>query len=375
MAAATILVVDDNPENLTVLGELLSPEFRVLAASSGQRALDLIRSGAHPDVMLLDIMMPEMSGFEVLARLRADPETPYLPVIFVTALGAAADEERGLDSGAADYISKPFRPAVVLARVRAHVEIKRARDRLADQNVSLDAEVRRRMAETQHIQDISIHALARLAETRDNETGNHLRRTQEYVRTLAEALKDHPRFAPVLDAATITLIAKSAPLHDIGKVGIPDSILLKPGKLTPAEWEIMKTHSALGAEAIEQAERDSDRPVAFLKHAKDIARYHHEKWNGKGYPEGLAGDAIPVSARIMALADVFDALISRRAYKEPMSYAAAREVIINDRGSHFDPDIVDSFIGRFDAFRGIAERYADSEAMVHSKAASLRGVA
>ena len=375
MAAATILVVDDNPENLTVLGELLSPEFRVLAASSGQRALDLIRSGAHPDVMLLDIMMPEMSGFEVLARLRADPETPYLPVIFVTALGAAADEERGLDSGAADYISKPFRPAVVLARVRAHVEIKRARDRLADQNVSLDAEVRRRMAETQHIQDISIHALARLAETRDNETGNHLRRTQEYVRTLAEALKDHPRFAPVLDAATITLIAKSAPLHDIGKVGIPDSILLKPGKLTPAEWEIMKTHSALGAEAIEQAERDSDRPVAFLKHAKDIARYHHEKWNGKGYPEGLAGDAIPVSARIMALADVFDALISRRAYKEPMSYAAAREVIINDRGSHFDPDIVDAFIGRFDAFRGIAERYADSAAMVHSKAASLRGVA
>jgi putative two-component system response regulator len=259
--------------------------------------------------------------------------------------------------------------------VRAHVEIKRARDRLADQNVHLDAEVSRRMAETQHIQDVSIHALARLAEIRDIETGNHLRRTQEYVRTLAEALKDHPRFAPVLDAATILLIAKSAPLHDIGKVGIPDSILLKPGKLTPAEWVIMRTHSALGAEAIEHAERDSDRPVAFLKHAKEIARSHHEKWNGKGYPEGLAGDAIPVSARIMALADVFDALISRRVYKEPMSYAAAREIIINDRGSHFDPDIADAFIDRFDVFTAIAERYADSEAAVEAKLARLQGAA
>jgi len=375
MAAATILVVDDNTENLTVLGELLSPEFRVLAANSGKRALDLIALGARPDVMLLDIMMPEMSGFEVLERLRADPAAPYMPVIFVTALGAAADEERGLASGAADYITKPFRPAVVLARVRAHVEIKRARDRLTDQNFHLDAEVSRRMAETQHIQDVSIHALARLAEIRDNETGNHLRRTQEYVRTLADALRNHPRFASVLDAATITLIAKSAPLHDIGKVGIPDSILLKPGKLTPAEWVIMKTHSALGAEAIEHAERDSDRPVAFLKHAKEIARSHHEKWNGKGYPEGLAGEAIPVSARIMALADVFDALISRRVYKEPMSYAAAREIIVNDRGVHFDPDVVDAFIDRFDAFQEIAERYADSEAMVNAKAASLLGVA
>jgi len=375
MGTATILVVDDNPENLTVLGELLSPEFRVLAANSGKRALDLISRGARPDVMLLDIMMPEMSGFEVLERLRTDPAAPFIPIIFVTALGAAADEERGLASGAADYITKPFRPAVVLARVRTHVEIKRARDRLADENIHLDAEVSRRMADTQHIQDVSIHALARLAEIRDNETGNHLRRTQEYVRTLADALKDHPRFAAVLDAATIALIAKSAPLHDIGKVGIPDSILLKPGKLTPAEWEIMRTHSALGAEAIEHAERDSDRPVAFLKHAKEIARSHHEKWNGKGYPEGLAGDAIPLSARIMALADVFDALISRRVYKEPMSYAAARDIIINDRGSHFDPDIVDAFIDRFDAFTEIAEQYADSKAMVNAKAASLRGVA
>jgi putative two-component system response regulator len=375
MDPATILVVDDNAENLTVLGELLSPEFRVLVANGGQRALELIGSGSRPDLILLDIMMPGISGYEVLERLRADLSTPYMPVIFVSALDSAADEERGLVIGAADYISKPFQPAVVLARVRTHVELKRARDRLADQNTFLDAEVARRMAETQHIQDVSIHALARLAEIRDPETGNHLLRTQEYVRTLANALKDHPRFAPVLDAGTIVLIAKSAPLHDIGKVGIPDSILLKPGKLTPAEWEIMRTHARLGAEAIEHAEHDSENPVAFLDFAKEIARCHHEKWNGQGYPEGLAGDAIPVSARLMALADVFDALISRRVYKEPMSYGAAREIIVSDRGSHFDPDIVDAFVTHFDAFCAIAERYADSEAAVVAKLASVRGCA
>jgi putative two-component system response regulator len=374
LSPATILIVDDITENLSVLGELLSPEFRVLTANGGQRALDILGGGARPDLVLLDIMMPGMSGYEVLERMRADPAIPYVPVIFVTALGAAADEEHGLLVGASDYISKPFRPAVVLARARAHVEIKRARDRLSEQNTYLDAEVCRRMAETQHIQDVSIRALARLAEIRDYETGNHLLRTQKYVAVLAQALKGHPRFAEVLDDQMIKLMAKSAPLHDIGKVGIPDSILLKPGKLTPAEWAVMKTHARLGAEAIEHAESDSERPVAFLRVAKDIARYHHEKWNGSGYPDGLAGGAIPASARIMAIADVFDALISRRVYKEPMSFEEAREIIIKDRGTHFDPDIVDAFIANFDTFRGIAERYADTKATVLAKFASLSGV-
>jgi putative two-component system response regulator len=374
LSPATILIVDDITENLSVLGELLSPDFRVLTANGGQRALDILGGGARPDLVLLDIMMPGMSGYEVLERMRADPAIPYVPVIFVTALGAAADEEHGLLVGASDYISKPFRPAVVLARARAHVEIKRARDRLSEQNTYLDAEVCRRMAETQHIQDVSIRALARLAEIRDYETGNHLLRTQKYVAVLAQALKGHPRFAEVLDDQMIKLMAKSAPLHDIGKVGIPDSILLKPGKLTPAEWAVMKTHARLGAEAIEHAESDSERPVAFLRVAKDIARYHHEKWNGSGYPDGLAGGAIPASARIMAIADVFDALISRRVYKEPMSFEEAREIIIKDRGTHFDPDIVDAFIANFDTFRGIAERYADTKATVLAKFASLSGV-
>ena len=373
MDAATILIVDDNPENLSVMGELLRPDFRVLVANSGHGALDVMRDGPRPDLILLDIMMPDMSGYEVLDMLRVDPAYRDLPVIFVTALDASEDEEAGFARGAVDYIAKPLKPAVVLARVRTHVELKRARDRLADQNSYLEAEVERRMRENQDVQDVGIHALARLAETRDVETGNHLRRTQEYVRTLALRLRGHPRFASVLDARTIELMAKSAPLHDIGKVGIPDNILLKPGKLTPAEWEVMKTHAGLGAEAIEQAERDSARPVAFLAFAKQIARHHHERWDGGGYPDGLAGDAIPVAARLMALADVFDALISRRVYKAPMTFDEARVIIAAGHGTHFDPDVADAFLADYDVFCGIAAAYADTESAVAAKLARARG--
>jgi putative two-component system response regulator len=285
------------------------------------------------------------------------------------------DEERGLELGAVDYITKPLRPAIVLARVRMQLELKDARDRLQGQNVFLESEIARRMSENQLIQDITIHALARLAETRDPETGNHLRRTQEYVRLLATRLKDHPRFAPDLDATTISLLAKSAPLHDIGKVGIPDHILLKRGPLTPAEWKVMETHTRMGAEAIEQAERDSDREIEFLALGKQIARHHHEWWNGNGYPDGLAGDAIPMAARLMALADVFDALISRRVYKDSMSFEEARRIIVGQRGLQFDPDITDAFVASFDEFCAIAMRYADAEAAVNAKIASMRGAA
>jgi len=373
METATILVVDDNPENLSVMGELLRPEYRVLAANSGQRALDIVLSGGNPDLVLLDILMPELDGYEVLAKLDALTASRHIPVIFVTALADDCDEERGLALGAVDYITKPIKPAIMLARVRTHLELKRARDRLENQNTWLESEIARRMRDNQLVQDVSIHALARLAEVRDPETGNHLRRTQEYVRSLGESLCRNPRFSDELDSRAVVLIAKSAPLHDIGKVGIPDSILLKPGKLTPAEWEIMKTHAQLGADAIAQAERDSERPVAFLDTAKAIARHHHERWDGKGYPDGLAGDAIPLSARLMAIADVFDALISRRVYKEPMAFGEARAIIAEGRGGQFDPDVVDAFLADYDGFCAIAERYADSEATVAAKIASIRG--
>jgi putative two-component system response regulator len=357
---ATLLVVDDTPENLSVLSELLLPSYRVLVANSGPRALRLAQSEPRPDLILLDVMMPDMDGYSVLARLRENPATAEVPVIFVTAMTAMEDEQRGFDLGAVDYITKPIRPPIVLARVKAQLELKEARDWLKNKNQVLEEEVAARMSEILLIQDVSIHALARLAETRDPETGNHIRRTQSYVRALATRLRPHPRFSSVLTNDYIDQLAKSAPLHDIGKVGIPDHILLKPGKLTPEEWEIMKTHARMGAEAIEQAERDAVKPVAFLAIAKQIAHRHHEKWDGSGYPDGLVGDAIPIPARLMALADVFDALISRRVYKPPMPYEQAREIIVGDRGRHFDPDVVDAFLAVFDEFVSIAERYGDT---------------
>jgi len=357
----TILIVDDSPENLAVLSDLLLPAYRVRAANSGERALRIAGSSPRPDLVLLDVMMPDMDGYAVFASLRANPATAGIPVIFVTAVDGAEAELRGLQAGALDYIAKPVVPAVVLARVRNQLELKQARDRLQNQNAWLEAEVNRRMAENDLTQRVSIRALAHLAEIRDPETGNHILRTQAYVDRLARRLQGHPRFADVLNDRYVDLLARSAPLHDIGKVGIPDAILQKPGKLTPEEWLTMKTHARLGAEAIEQAERDAEEEVEFLKLAKEIAQWHHEKWDGGGYPDGLAGDAIPLSARLMALADVFDAVISRRVYKPPMTFEQAREVIAEGRGGHFDPDMADAFLAAFDDFVAIATRYRDGD--------------
>jgi putative two-component system response regulator len=357
--AATILIVDDLPDNLTVLADILLPYYRVLAASNGGRALKLAASEPPPDLILLDLMMPGMDGYQVLARLQENVQTRDIPVIIVTAMNEAEDEERGLELGAADYITKPLRPRIVLARVHKQLVLKWAGGLLRDRNASLEALVEQRLGENQLIQDVSIHALARLAEIRDNETGNHLRRTQEYVRTLATRIKGQSRFAGQLTARTIDLLAKSALLHDIGKVGIPDQILRKPGPLTPDEWQVMKTHAKLGSDAIELAERDARRPVAFLTLAKDIAHYHHEKWDGSGYPEGLAGEAIPLAARLMAVADVFDALTSRRVYKEPISLDAATGIIRDGSDRHFDPNLVEAFLAGRDAIAAIAIRYRD----------------
>ncbi|SMF95945.1 putative two-component system response regulator [Methylomagnum ishizawai] len=358
---ATLLVVDDGPENLTVMGDLLRPFYRVRVANSGQRALAVVATPPTPDLILLDIMMPGMDGYTVLAQLRDHPSFHDIPVIFVTALDTPEDEERGLALGAVDYITKPLRPAVVLARVRAHLELKRARDGLRDQADYLEAQVARCLSENQAIQEAGIQALARLVEIRDQETGAHLRRTQEYVRVLARRLLGHPRFAGILDERVIEVMAKSALLHDIGKVGIPDHILFKPGRLTPEEQAVMRTHSNLGGDAIAEVLGRVERSLEFLGLAQEIARHHHEQWDGGGYPDGLAGEAIPVSARLIALADVFDALTSERVYKAGLSFAEARAVIARERGRHFDPDIVDAFLEVFDEFQRIAQRHADPE--------------
>jgi putative two-component system response regulator len=355
----TILVVDDTPDNLTLMFGLLKDRYTVKAANSGERALKILQSDALPNLILLDIMMPGLSGYDVCREVKADPHTRDVPIIFLTAMSEVEDERKGLELGAADYITKPISPPIVLARVKTQLENKAAKDFLKDQNAYLEQQVRARTEEVRAIQDVTILAMASLAETRDNDTGNHIRRTQHYVKVLAEHLSTHPKFGALLTPDYIELLFKSAPLHDIGKVGIPDHILLKPGKLTAEEFEIMKTHTTLGKLAIERAEQSLGMPVAFLSCAKEIANSHQEKWDGSGYPEGLKADAIPVSARLMAVADVFDALISKRVYKDAMTIEQAQQIIVQGKGSHFDPDMVDAFIEIGDQLKTIAQRYSD----------------
>jgi putative two-component system response regulator len=357
----TVLVVDDTPDNVALLSGLLKSTYRVRAAKSGDAALKLLHQpGAElPDIVLLDVMMPGMDGYEVCRRLKAEVATRDIPVIFLTALTAQDDETRGLALGAVDYITKPINPAILQARVATHLKVKAYADLLKDQNLRLEQEVAARTREIVAVQDATILMMASLAETRDNETGNHIRRTQHYVKVLAQALQPHPRFAAKLTDRTIELLFKSAPLHDIGKVGIPDHILLKPGRFTPEEFEVMKRHPAIGRDAIRHAERQLGLEVEFMRIAKEIAYGHQEKWDGSGYPEALSGESIPVSARLMAVADVYDALISRRVYKEGMPHEAAATIIIEGRGTHFDPDMVDAFVAVQDEFRAIAARFAD----------------
>ncbi|NCA89616.1 MAG: two-component system response regulator [Gammaproteobacteria bacterium] len=359
---ATILVVDDTPNNLALMSGLLKNQYKVKIANNGEKALKIAQADPLPDLILLDIMMPGLSGYDVIRELKAHPPTREIPVMFITAMSETEDERLGLELGAVDYITKPISPPILLARVETHLKIKRAADFLRDQNAFLEDEVNRRTREIQAIQDVTILAMASLAETRDNETGNHIRRTQHYVRLLANRLKTHPRFGYFLSEKTIELLFKSAPLHDIGKVGIPDHILLKPGRFTPEEFEIMKTHTTLGRDAILAAEKHLGMEVSFLDLAKEIAYYHQEKWDGSGYPTGASGDQIPISARLMAVADVYDALISRRPYKEGMPHDQAVEIMRQGRGSHFDPDVLDAFIALREDFRTVASTYADSDA-------------
>jgi len=261
-----------------------------------------------------------------------------------------------------------------LARVKIHLALKSHADFLRDKSDFLEQEVSKRTREVAAIQDVTILALASLAETRDSDTGNHIRRTQSYVQLLANKLRSHPRFSNLLTDDYIRMLFKSAPLHDIGKVGIPDRILLKPGKLDPEEFEIMKSHTTLGRDAIEQAEKQLGMQVDFLSMAKDIALSHQEKWDGSGYPQGLAGDAIPVPARFMAIADVYDALISRRVYKDAMPHSKAVSIMIEGRGLHFDPDMLDAFVELQEQFREIAQRLSDSEEDIAAKKLQLERI-
>lgn len=316
---ATVLAVDDNPQNLELLRHLLAEEFRVRVATNGQKALEICQSSPLPDLLLLDVMMPGMDGFEVCKLLKRDPRTRDIPVIFVTAMGEETDERMGLELGAVDYIAKPISPAITLSRVRTHLA-------LADRSRALERLVFERTKELHNTRQQIIQRLGRAAEYKDNETGDHIMRMSHYCQILAQNAG--------MDPALIDVLFQAAPMHDVGKIGIPDGILLKPGKLDDAEWRVMRRHPELGADIIGEHEDP------LLRTARTIALTHHEKWDGSGYPNGLAGNAIPFEGRIVSVADVFDALCSERPYKKAWKVEEVLSFMQAQSGKHFDPDLI-----------------------------------
>ncbi len=354
-----ILVVDDQPDNLMLMSELLMGQYQVRVAGSGAKALRLAASEPRPDLVLLDIMMPEMDGYEVCCQLKADPLTAEIPVIFLTGMVSTADEQRGLDLGAVDYITKPISPPVTLARIRAHLKLKANADFLRDKSEYLELEVRRRSRELQAAQDATLEAMATLCDLRDNPHSRHLLRIEQYMRLLADALARREGEAGGLDLEQIELLARSAQLHDIGKVAVPDRVLLNPGQLSPEDQLLMQSHTRIGHDALAAAERRLGSPAEFLRYAKEIAYGHHERWDGSGYPRGLRGEQIPLSARLLALIDCYDELTSRHPYHATLAPDEARQQILAASGSHFDPQVVEAFAEVADGFAAIAIRYAD----------------
>ncbi len=360
LSNCTVLIVDDTEANVDILVEALDDEYEVGVAIDGESALEFVGE-SKPDIILLDIMMPGIDGYTVCERLQKDAETENIPIIFLSALDEIKNKTKGFELGAVDYITKPFEISEVKARVKTHLSLMLAQKELANQNEVLEVKVKERTEQLVSTQEAITYSLAVLAEYRDPETGGHIRRTQNYVKALAEHLKDHERFKQYLDKETIYLLHNSAPLHDIGKVGVPDGILLKHGKLTDEEFTEMKKHTIFGRDAIQAAEDKLNYESRFLVFAKEFAYTHQEKWDGSGYPQGLKGDEIPYAGRLMAVADVYDALISKRVYKPPFTHKKAVSIIAEGKGSHFDPDIADAFIDLQEEFKQIALKFADFE--------------
>ena len=357
-----VLIVDDSPDSVLLLTETLKDKYRTKIATSAALAMKSALRHPQPDIILMDVVMPEMDGFELCKAFKSLSDAPDIPIIFITGKIQPEEEAHGLAIGAVDYITKPISAPVVLARIATHLKLIQATRALQAHNDQLEDLVRRRTEELARVQDATIAAMASLAETRDDETGNHIFRTQRYVKALAHSLKNHPRFAYELTDESIELLFKSAPLHDIGKVSVPDHILKKAGPLTDEEFEAVKLHTTKGGDTIRSVESRLGESSDFLRFAREIAYSHQEYWDGTGYPDGLAGDEIPISARLMAVADVYDALISRRRYKAPFSHETAVSMMEQGRGTHFDPDVLDAFLHIKEQFRAIAAEFADESA-------------
>jgi len=361
MRKSSILIVDDAPINIKLLVEVLKPIYELRIATSGKQALEQLKKSYNEiDLILLDVNMPEMSGIEVLEQVNEHPDWIDIPVIFVTALDQECDEAEGLQKGAVDYITKPISAPIVRARVKTQLTLCNARKELSHQNQILEEKVKERTEEISSTQAVIINALTCLALKRDKETGNHIIRTAEYVKILGTLLRSLPEYCDELDDEAIDSMFRTAPLHDVGKVGIPDHVLLKPGKLTDEEWVIMRQHPTIGGDALRDAcdgiHKSSSR---FLLYAQQIAYSHHEKWDGSGYPEKLSGSDIPLAARLMAVADVYDALMSKRCYKDAMSHEQTRSIMLEGKGTHFDPTMLQVFLDNEHLFLEIADKYKD----------------
>ena len=343
-----VLVVEDTEENIDILIEILSDNYNVSVAIDGMTALESVKD-INPDLILLDVMMPGLSGYEVCEKLKEDPVTQHIPVIFLTALSRDVDESKGLGLGAVDYITKPFNPALLKSRVKNHLELKQYQNVLEDM-------VSQKTYALILMQEATIQSMAILAEYRDPDTGGHIQRTKSYVKLMAEYLHNNEIPNYQVSKEDIQVMAQMAPLHDIGKVGVPDNILLKPGKLTEEEFEIMKMHSCYGGDAIARVQ-SLLTDASFLDIAHDIARHHHERWDGTGYPDKLREHDIPLSARIMALADVYDALSTKRPYKDAMPHEEVMGIIMKSEGTHLDPVLGKIFNEQNEKFLDIRLRY------------------
>ncbi len=359
LSRCSILAIDDTKLNIDVLVSILGDKYALSVALNGESALRHVQEN-RPDLILLDIMMPGIDGIEVLSILKKDEWSRDIPVLMLTALSETDQKSKCFDLGAVDYIQKPFDVNELQSRVKTHLTLALTRKQLKQQNQNLEQLVEQRTKELLATQQATIESMAALAEYRDPETGHHINRVKGYVELLTTELSKRENFAHLLPLSTINDFIRSAPLHDIGKVGVRDEILLKKGKLTDEEFAEMKLHTDYGAQAILSVQKKVGA-MPFLNVAREMACHHHEKWNGKGYPAGLAGRDIPLSARIMALADVYDALVSRRVYKPPFAHSKAVEIILRESGNSFDPDIVEVFSCCSEEFRQVALKFAESD--------------
>jgi putative two-component system response regulator len=359
------------PENIALMRRLLAPKgYTIAEALSGPAALAMVAEDP-PDVILLDRIMPEMNGFEVCDRLKRDLATRHIPIIIITGVSEHEANIRALEAGVDDFLIRPIDPVLLDARIRSSVKSKALQDqiikyqrRLEGDNQALEERVRERTAQLERTQQVTMFSMARLAESRDPETGEHLDRMRRYVREIAIEMGSWPKYDGIIDSGFVEILYYSSPLHDIGKVGIPDQILLKPGKLTVDEFDIMKTHTLVGGDTLKAADEEAGGN-SFLMMGRDIAYFHHEKWDGNGYPFSLAGEDIPLPARIVALGDAYDALTSKRPYKEPFSHERSRDIILDAGGTHFDPDVIEAFKARDSRFVKIRDKYQDSGHLTH----------